>query len=148
MFACLKPGPPSKRFKDLYRACENDPLQAAFTVPGYKFVFLCPLYFTFPISPIGPLGRNCLKVESNEFDDGNLERLVNVQKYALLHELVHFYLGRETLGGETVPREEYDPNECVNFVEKFSLRNPMNYQFFVASKFPFLNGDQRQFLAK
>ena len=133
VFACLKPDPPSKKFKDLYRGCQ-DYSQQAFTVPGYKYVFLCPAYFTFPLAPIGPSGKNCLNVEFNVFCYENLERLVNIQMYILLHELVHFYLGRESLGGRTVPTEEYDPNLCVNFDEKLSLRNPMNYQFFVASK--------------
>ena len=133
VFACLKPYPPSERFKDFYRSCDDHNIEA-FTVPGYKYIFLCPRYFTYPIAPIGPLGRNCLKVEFNEFGYENLGRLVDVQKYMLLHELTHFYLGRESLGGKTVPTEEYDPNECVNFEEKLSLRNPMNYQFFVASK--------------
>ena len=133
VFVCLKPDPPSKRFKDFYRSCDDHNIEA-FTVPGYKYIFLCPRYFTYPIAPIGPLGRNCLKVEFNEFGYENLERLVNVQKYMLLHELAHFYLGRESLGGKTVPTEEYDPNECVNFEQELSLRNPMNYQFFAASK--------------
>ena len=135
VFVCLKSSPPSERFGDLYTACEDDPAIQSFTVPGYKYVFLCPGYFTYPISPIGPPGRNCPTVDKNEFRyDRNLERLVDVQKYMLLHELVHIYLGKATLGGRTVPKEEYDANLCVDFDQKLSLRNPMNYQFFVASK--------------
>ena len=133
VFVCLKPDTPSEKFKDLYRSCEDDPIQS-FTIPSFKYVFLCHDFFTFPISPIGPLGKNCLTVDFNEFGYEHLWRLVNVQKYVLLHELAHFYLGSESLGGKTVPKEEYDPNKCVNFEQKLSLRNPMNYQYFVASK--------------
>lgn len=54
------------------------------------------------------------------------------QKYMLIHEMVHFYLGSNTLGLESKPREEYDLNKCVAFSEALSLRNPQNYQAFVA----------------
>ena len=139
IFVCLKPNDGYKRFSGYYKACVKEPDREGsiqtFVIPGKKYVFLCPTYFDFPMSPIGPLGRNCLRVADNKFVNGeNIERLVNVQKYMLLHELAHFYLGQASLDGRTVPTEAYNSNICVNLDPKLSLRNPMNYQFFVASK--------------
>ena len=133
VFACVKAD--SERFGSLY-----DPLcmmteNEAFTVPGFKYVFLCPRYFTNPISPVGPAGKNCLKVANNAFvRDGKEGHLIIAQNYILLHELVHFYLGKATLGSRTVPKEVYFSNDCVGLSPGDSLRNPQSYVLFIASK--------------
>ncbi|KAL8877168.1 MAG: hypothetical protein Q9198_004769, partial [Flavoplaca austrocitrina] len=64
--------------------------------------------------------------------DAEMTRLAYYQTYALIHEMVHFYLQGETLGLNTDPKETYASNFCVNFDTKTSLRNPMNFQFFIA----------------
>ncbi|KAL8727315.1 MAG: hypothetical protein Q9181_005755 [Wetmoreana brouardii] len=97
---------------------------------GFKYIFLCPKYFTLNISP---MGQYCPRVMDNMFErTGYL--LADFQKYSLIHEMVHFYLGRSSLGWDTNPKEIYKLNECVNLDAKNSLNNPMNYQYFVARK--------------
>ena len=52
----------------------------------------------------------------------------------LIHEMVHFYLGKRGLGWSTEPMEKYALDDAVKFDFRLSLRNPQNYQAFVASK--------------
>ncbi|KAL8640516.1 MAG: hypothetical protein Q9228_002572 [Teloschistes exilis] len=97
---------------------------------GFKYIFICPKFFNLPIAPSV---RHCPRVIDNEFErKGYL--LADYQKYILIHEMIHFYLGQSSLGWESKPVERYKLNECVNFDAKNSLRNPMNYQYYVASK--------------
>ncbi|KAL8666266.1 MAG: hypothetical protein Q9202_001535 [Teloschistes flavicans] len=97
-------------------------------IRGFKYIFLCPKIFTLPISP---RARHCPRVIDNQFErKGYL--LADYQKYILIHEMIHFYLGRSSLGWESKPLELYELNECVNFDAKNSLRNPMNYQYYIA----------------
>ncbi len=56
------------------------------------------------------------------------------QKYMLVHEMVHFYLGGKGLGWSTKPEEVYALDEAVGLNGGLSLRNPQNYQAFVASE--------------
>ena len=57
--------------------------------------FLCPRYFTNPISPVGSAGKNCLKVGNNVIvRDGKQGQLILAQNYILLHELMHSIWGK------------------------------------------------------
>ncbi|KAL8702972.1 MAG: hypothetical protein Q9201_003855 [Fulgogasparrea decipioides] len=97
-------------------------------IRGFKYIFICPKFFTLPISTTA---RHCPRVIDNMFErTGYL--LADYQKYSLIHEMVHFYLGRSSLGWDTNPQEMYKLNECVNLDAKNSLNNPENYQYFVA----------------
>ena len=51
-----------------------------------------------------------------------------------MHELVHFYLGKATLGSRTVPKEVCLSNDCVNLNLRDSLRNPQSHALFIASR--------------
>lgn len=134
-FVCVK----SNTFRQ-YQAPGYDPHSIcvktgffAFYVNGYKWIFLCEKFFKLRISPIGPPTKLCPRVKDNTFERRGYT-LADYQKYALIHEMAHFYLGRSSLSGATHPEEVYRLNECVNLTAKYSLRNPMNWQYFVASK--------------
>ncbi|KAL8712958.1 MAG: hypothetical protein Q9220_002816 [cf. Caloplaca sp. 1 TL-2023] len=118
---------------DPYAQCERSG-NFAMVLRGFKYVFLCEKFFTLKIAPIGPPTRNCPRVVNNEFERTGY-RLADYQKYVLIHEMVHFYLGQSSLGFDTDPQEMYYLNQCVNLDAKDSLDNPMNYQYFVASEF-------------
>lgn len=98
---------------------------------GWKYVFLCPRFFTLPTCPTE---RRCPGVKDNMFEmTGFL--LADFQSYVLMHEMIHFYLGRSSLGWDTTPAEKYKLNECVAMDPKDSLKNPMHYQYYVASQY-------------
>ncbi|KAL8953161.1 MAG: hypothetical protein Q9222_000982 [Ikaeria aurantiellina] len=116
--------------RDPYKVCESSNSFGLWLL-RFKYVFICERFFTLKISPVGPPTRNCPRVIDNEFErKGYL--LADYQKYLLIHELVHFYLGQSSLGFNTNPPEMYRLNECVNMDAKNSLNNPMNYQYFIA----------------
>ncbi|KAL9014371.1 MAG: hypothetical protein Q9173_000990 [Seirophora scorigena] len=131
-FVCVKPDT-FWRYDigvDPYIKCE----QAGFFsmwLRGYKYVFICEKYFNMTMSPIGPPAKYCVPVIENKFN-GRGDLLGDYQKYILVHELVHFYLGRPSLGWNTNPKETYRMNQCVNMDPKNSLKNPMHYQYFLA----------------
>lgn len=60
------------------------------------------------------------------------------QMYMLVHEMVHFYLGGKGLRLDTRPPEVYSLDGSVELGEGLSLRNPQNWQAFVASELGFL----------
>ena len=140
-FVCVK-SDTLLRYKHLkfdpYIFCQQPRSYAAWARQS-RYIFLCDFFFEQPLSPpsIEPQSsrpaNTCLKVNRrrNSFVGfGNIVCLY--QKYMLIHEMVHFYLGSKTLGWKTQPSEEYDLTKCVRFSEQLSLRNPQNYQAFVA----------------
>ena len=140
-FVCVKPDT-FDRYKNLkidpYWFCQH-PQRYGLWPRSSRFIFLCDFFFERPVEPpsIEPHSsrpaNTCLRVDRqwNAFIGfGNVVCLY--QKYMLIHEMVHFYQGSNTLGLQTKPREEYDLTECVRFSEALSLRNPQNYQALVA----------------
>ncbi|KAL8760666.1 MAG: hypothetical protein Q9184_003164 [Pyrenodesmia sp. 2 TL-2023] len=131
-FICVTPETRSRyRLRnDPYVFCEQKG-QFGMWFRGEKYVFLCQKFFTIKISPPGPPAKFCPRVIDNMFErKGYL--LADYQKYLLIHELVHFYLGQKSLGWTTNPNEKYRLNECVDMDPKNSLKNPMHWQYFVA----------------
>lgn len=125
---------------DRYPALRYDPEQLcnnngnyAFWLRGFKWIFLCPKFFTIKPAPVGPPTKFCPRVFDNLFERKG-DVLANYQSYVLIHEMVHFYLGQSSLGWSTNPPEMYQLNQCVNMTAKDSLRSPMHWQYFVASK--------------
>ncbi|KAL9029688.1 MAG: hypothetical protein Q9196_002096 [Gyalolechia fulgens] len=134
-FICVKPDTFER-----YPALRTDPDKFctstgaySFWFPGYQWVFLCKKFFTLNIAPVGPPPKLCPRVAGNAFAGGGAS-LANYQSYALIHEMVHFYLGHSSLGLNTKPKEMYELNRCVNMTAKDSLRSPMNWHYFIASK--------------
>ncbi|KAI4227720.1 MAG: hypothetical protein L6R36_002207 [Xanthoria steineri] len=100
---------------------------------GWKYIFLCDKLFTLRPAPLAPPLKNCPHVIGNRFAvPAEMGRLADFQTYVLIHEMMHFYLLRDSLGWNSIPKESYASNVCVNFDMKTSLRNPMNLQCFVA----------------
>ncbi|KAI4206008.1 MAG: hypothetical protein LQ348_001130 [Seirophora lacunosa] len=135
-FVCVKPDT-FWRYNigvDPYIKCEQTGFFSMW-LRGFKYVFICEKYFNMTMSPIGPPAKYCVPVIENKFN-GRGDLLGDYQKYILVHELVHFYLGRSSLGWSTNPKENYRMNQCVNMDPKNSLKNPMHYQYFLASKSP------------
>ncbi|KAL9641024.1 MAG: hypothetical protein Q9204_000377 [Flavoplaca sp. TL-2023a] len=105
----------------------------AYWEAGYKWIFICPKYFAMKISPVGPPSKFCPRVINNEFEKSERKEalLASYQKYSLIHEMGHFYMGQHsTLGPDTEPPETYSLNGCVNMDPENSLKNPMHWQYF------------------
>ncbi|KAL8730682.1 MAG: hypothetical protein Q9166_003874 [cf. Caloplaca sp. 2 TL-2023] len=136
VFVCVKEDT-IKRYrrlgKDPHKYCQDSGAFGLY-LNGMKYIWLCEKFFKLRITPLGPPTKNCPRVIDNQFVKKEVPLLSDYQVYLLIHEMVHFYLGWDSLGWNTTPKEIYPSNYCVNFDMKNSLRNPMNYQYFVASK--------------
>ncbi|KAL8884026.1 MAG: hypothetical protein Q9192_006942, partial [Flavoplaca navasiana] len=122
----------TRLWQDPYKICQEQSLYGLY-IFGWKYIFICEKYFRLSMAPLGPPLRNCPHIVGNRFVvDAEMTRLAYYQTYVLIHEMVHFYLQRDSLGLTTDPKETYASNFCVNLDTKTSLRNPMNFQFFVA----------------
>lgn len=94
-------------------------------------VVLCPRFFTFPLQL--QEGRTCLAVDAatNVFigDGGGVHKTM---VYALLHELVHVYLGA-LIRRQRRDREVYAVQDCYTLSGAKARLSPSNYQFYVNS---------------
>ena len=130
-----------------WQTCLADSGTVSFQYAATPYIVLCPTFWLFPPEPtqgkqtcgtITPnnlfANGNVAKVARLEMPGPNQERLIGYQVYHLFHEIVHLYLGNDSLGEDTVPEEVYGWNECVALEASSSLRNPMNYQLYLASK--------------
>ena len=115
-----------------FQDCSDARVEAtAIWMGGTSVIVLCPRFFTFPLQL--KKGRTCLAVNpaTNAFigDGGGVHRTM---VYALLHELVHVYLGalkrRQRMDGEA-----YAVEECYRLSGARARLNPSNYQFYVNS---------------
>ena len=143
MIACLQEGPyqvPHKRVVGLrphiqrtaFQDCADATLEAsAIWMGGTPVVVLCPRFFTFPLRLAE--GGTCLAVDpaTNTFvaDGGGVHKTM---VYALLHELVHVYLGA-LIRRQRMEREEYAVEDCYELGGARARLNPSNYQFYVNS---------------
>ena len=134
-FACITPGT-----SGLYPWMRLDPFSVcvathshgvrAFYYGGSSYILICPSFWS--LEP-WPLKSGCPTVIHNRFVGAQV-RLSNYKTYVLIHEMVHFYLGRNSLSQTTAPPEQYALNNCVGLGKVDSLRNPANYQHYLASK--------------
>ena len=130
-----------------WESCADEEDVIGFYFRNTPYIVLCPVFWN--LIPDSPAKRyDCGRVESNnQFAGGHAPEdegiarampaqdvLVGYQVYHLFHEIVHFYLGSNTMGGDTVPKEVYDWNECLALNASTSRRNPMNYQLYLASE--------------
>ena len=150
VIACLQEGPykvPDKSVLGLrphiqrlaFQDCSDSRLEAsAIWMGGTPVVVLCPRFFTFPLQL--EEGRTCLAVDSatNTFigDGGGVHKTM---VYALLHELVHVYLGG-LIRRQRMDREVYAVEDCYKLSGAKARLSPSNYQFYVNSRLmsPFL----------
>lgn len=134
-FACVTPSAIS-RFSflevDPWEICNQPYAGQAFYVSGSSYIFLCSSIWGMNIAP---KKKTCPSVKRNQFIGGG-EALSMYLTYTVIHEMVHFYLGKASLGVGTDPPEVYPINYCVALDPLNSARNPQNYQFYVASKLP------------
>ena len=124
---------------DPYYACIHlSPEMGAYYYEGSSYIFLCPLFW---VRQPEPMRSNCPRVIHNRFV-GNRALLSDYKTYILIHEMLHFYLGGDSLTPHTLPAEKYELNECVALDTLDSLHNPSNYQYYIASKSGYpLNSD-------
>ena len=116
---------------DPYHACTSlYPEMPAYYHRGSSYILLCPFFWS---RQPAPTKENCPRVIHNRFV-GNRVRLSEYKTYILIHELVHFYLGADSLSPYSLPLEKYELNDCVALDRTNSLRNPSNYQYYIASK--------------
>ena len=134
-FACVTPSTISQyRFLDVdpWRICSQPNAGQAFYFGGSSYIFICPSFWRGDVAP-QKKKRSCPSVRRNQFLGGG-EALSMYMTYLVIHEMVHFYLGKASLGAFTDPPEIYPINNCVALDTLNSLHNPQNYQFYVASE--------------
>ena len=133
-FACVTPSTSSQhKFIeiDLWKYCSQPDAGQAFYLGASSYIFLCPSFWW---GDVAPAVRTCPSVRSNRFL-GSGEALGGYMTYLVIHEMVHFYLGKASLGPFTDPPEVYPINDCVALDPLDSVHNPQNYQFYVASEY-------------
>ncbi|CAF9921563.1 hypothetical protein IMSHALPRED_005205 [Imshaugia aleurites] len=130
-FACVTPSTISQ-----YKFLEIDPWeicslpdagQSVYPV-GSSYIFLCPSFWR---GEVAPQKNTCPSVKRNQFL-GRGEAVGMYLTYLVIHEMVHFYLGKASLGLYSNPPEVYPINDCVALDILDSVHNPQNYQFYVA----------------
>lgn len=101
-------------------------------VTGTAYLFLCPQFFTLPITPVEPYNR-CPPVQNNIFTRvSEAPVLTEYQTYYILVGLVEFYLQGQKLTEHTQPPITWRVNEALRLDWKSSLRNPVNIMMFLA----------------
>ena len=99
-------------------------------------IILCPDFWNF--QPV-PTQSRCPKLVKNKWADSPAARAESVygfQIYNLIHEMLHFYMDRQSLSSHTRPREQYEINELVNLWAANTVRNPTNFQCYMARQYP------------
>lgn len=133
-FSCVGPNTsalyPWMRLNPFYLCVTLFPGMKAFYYPGSSYILICPSFWS--LQP-WPSITSCPTVMDNLFV-GSRAWLSDYQTYVLIHEMVHFYLGMNSLTLDTAPREQYELNDCVALGKVNSFRNPANYQHYLASK--------------
>lgn len=102
--------------------CKNEPETYAIQPPGQNFVLLCP---SFWVLPVGPLRKACPSIADGTLVPNEAWLQLN-QEAAIIHEMVHIYLG----GSFSLSNETYRIADAVALGEVESLLNPSNYAFF------------------
>ena len=133
-FACVAPSTTSQYGFigfDAWIYCHMPGAGLAFYVGGASYIFLCPRFWQYQIAP---RKSNCPSVIYNQFFSRGTsgDPLSLYMTYMVIHEMVHFYLGSDSLGPGTYPPEIYPINGCVGLDPLDSVHNPPNYQFYVA----------------
>lgn len=133
-FTCVTPETinlyPWMGFDPFYACVSHSPGLGAIYYAGSSYILLCPGFW--PLEP-WPSRSFCPTVIHNRFV-GNRASLSAYKTYILIHEMLHFYLGTNTLSQYTAPPEQYELNACVSLGKLNSIRNPSNYQNYLASK--------------
>ena len=132
-FACVTPSTISQyQFLEVdpWKICSRPGAGQAFYFGGSSYIFLCPSFWR---GDIAPQRNTCPVVRGNQFLGGG-EALSMYMTYLVIHEMVHLYLGKASLGAFTDPPEIYPINACVALDPLNSVHNPQNYQFYVASE--------------
>ncbi|KAF6235109.1 hypothetical protein HO173_006736 [Letharia columbiana] len=130
-FACVTRSTVSQyKFLELdpWEICSRPDAGQAFYLGGSSYIFLCSSFWW---GRIAPHKNTCPSVRENQFLGGG-EALSMYLTYLVIHEMVHFYLGKASLGAFTDPPEVYPINDCVALDPLDSVHNPQNYQFYVA----------------
>ena len=130
---------------DIVEHCERLLERSVFVVQQSAYVIICPAFWNQRVIP--ELNRNrCPIVVDNQFYGQTFtmrngveksleaERLIGLRRYALMHELVFYYLQRESLTMNSNPPETFDWNHCVELSAENSWRNPENWVLYAASK--------------
>ena len=118
---------------DPWQLCQASPKKYAMYAEDSTLVFLCPSFWSIEKSTTKP---RCMSVQNNEFQtDGS--QTIAYQVYVLARELARIYLGDQALTSQSVPIEKFSPFNLVNLNAQDSIRNPTNYQLFIASEFLF-----------
>ena len=102
----------------------------SFYAEGTAYIFICPVFFF--LTP-KPTSRICPKVSANRFQGSQRDLHQSFQTFALLYNLIRFYLGKNALDSYSLPPEEFDWNRCVfnlNVIE--SIVNPTNLELYIA----------------
>ena len=130
-FVCATPEMSNYWWKCQHMVTAFGQLPPAFSPPGGRSVVFCPSFWGIPTAPTS---RFCMGVTPQNTWDGTAAPMARFQKYLIAHELIHVYLGKSSLGISTVPHEVYAPRDCMILAPADQLRNPENFQYYIASE--------------
>ena len=108
----------------------------SFYADGTAYIFLCPAYFK---QEAESGNRHCPIVHNDRFAGDPNVLYKKYQVYTLIYQLLRFQLGDNALDADSDPPEQLDWNECVRLNAVSSIRNPTNFQLYVACKYSFPN---------
>lgn len=101
---------------------------AAYYENSTTWIFLCPNFFILPKEPEESW---CPYVEDGRFV-GSAQRMVQRQPLALLHELVHYYLGSSPITQDRWLNAS-GWNEAFDLTALGAVSNAQSYSYYVAS---------------
>lgn len=108
--------------------CKELPGMTAYYENETNWIFLCPNFFILPQQPEKDW---CPMVEDHRFV-GSAQRMVQRQPWALLHELVHYYLGSSPITQDRWLNAS-DWNEAASLTALGAVSNAQSYGYYVAS---------------
>ena len=126
VIACANPDMP--HWAASWAACQQSkPKANAMWVANSPFIFLCPVFFTYPEVPTSV---NCVGGRATRTTFSTGQGLGANQFGILFHELVHLYLDSPPLEPEMMGLWE-----SLDLPASESVINPTNYVFYLASMF-------------
>ena len=119
---------------DPWRRCATvpqGPPNELFYADGTAYIFICPNFFQ---KPMAPFGSKCPEVIANLFTGDEMLFYGTYQVYLLLYIFVRWYLKALALDSTSAPVEVFEWNQCINYSDLSSMKNPTNYVLYAACR--------------
>ena len=112
-----------------YDVCKSNPTARVIYIHHTGGVGLCDLFFSMPLLPTSDM---CGRVVPGELPATTMlvgDNITITQVNGLIHGTIHAYLGSSW----ALSPEVFDRNRCASLPPKQSVRNPENYNYYIAS---------------